>query len=94
MGYLYGVKGYRLLDPSTDMIIIEHNFQFEEIPLHAPLKPHANTYVPMFAPDINHDDSTHSNHVSYLSSESDSEDDAHTDDDHADVEPPQMSKWE
>jgi hypothetical protein len=72
MGYLDGVKGYSLLDPSTDMIIIEHNVQFEENPLHAPLEPHAETYVPLPAPKISDDESTHSYHCSYLTSKYDS----------------------
>jgi hypothetical protein len=72
MGYPDGVKGYRLLDPSTDRLIIEHNVQFEETPLHAPLEPHAETFVPLPAPDISDDESTHSDHGSYLSFEIDS----------------------
>jgi hypothetical protein len=88
MGYLDGVKGYRLLDPSTDRLIIECSVQFEETPLHAPLEPHAETSVPLPAPDISDDESTHSDHGSNLSSESDLEDD-----EHADVEPPQIPKW-
>jgi hypothetical protein len=71
MGYPDGVKGYRLLDPSTDRLIIEHNVQFEETPLHAPLEPHADTFVPLPAPDISDDESTHSDHGSYMSSEYD-----------------------
>jgi hypothetical protein len=75
VGYPDGVKGYRLLDPSTDRLIIECSVQFEETPLHAPLEPHAETFVPLPAPDISDDESTHSDHGSDLSSESDSEDD-------------------
>jgi hypothetical protein len=62
--------------------------------LHAPLEPHAKTYVPLSAPDINDDDSTHSYHGSDLSSKSDSKYDEHVDDKHAYVEPPHMPKWE
>jgi hypothetical protein len=87
VGYLDSVKGYRLLDPSTARLIIEHSIQFEETTLHAPLEPHAETFVPLPAPDISDDESTHSAHGSNLSSESDSEDDEHVDDQHADAEP-------
>jgi hypothetical protein len=62
MGYLDGMKGYRLLDPSTNMIIIEHNVFFEENPFHAPSKPHADTSIPLPTPDISDDESTHSDH--------------------------------
>jgi len=92
LGYPNGVKGYMLLDPSIDRIINERNVQFEETPLHAPLEPHANTCVPLLAPDINDDDSTHSDLGSDLSSQYDLEYDEHIDYQHADVEPPQMPK--
>jgi hypothetical protein len=62
VGYPDGVKVYRLLDPSMFRLIIEHNVQFEEIPLYAPLEPHAETSVLLPTPDINNDESTHSNH--------------------------------
>jgi hypothetical protein len=32
VGYRDGVKGYRLLDPSTNKLIVEHIVQFEESP--------------------------------------------------------------
>jgi hypothetical protein len=60
VGYLDDVKGYRLIDPSTDRLIIEHNVQFEESPLHAPLVQHAETLILPSVPDIRDDDSTHS----------------------------------
>jgi hypothetical protein len=81
--YPDGVKGYMLFDPSTNIPIIERSVQFEETPLHALSEPHANTYVPLPAPDISDDESTHSDHGLDQSSEFDSEDD-----EHADVEPP------
>jgi hypothetical protein len=93
VGYLDGVKGYKLLNLSTNMLIIEHNVQFEESSLHAPLEPHAKTSVPLPAPNINDDETNHSDHGSDLSSESDSEYDEYVDDEHANVEPSQMLKW-
>ena len=62
MGYLDGVKGYKLLYPSTDRLIIESNVQFEEIPLHAPLEPHEETLIPLPILDISDDESTHLDH--------------------------------
>jgi hypothetical protein len=37
MGYLDNAKWYEMIDPSTYRLMIEHNVQFEEIHLHAPL---------------------------------------------------------
>jgi hypothetical protein len=73
VGYPDGVKGYRLLDTSTERIIIERNVQFEESPLHASLEPHTNTFVPMLTTDISDDESTHLDHGSDINSESDLE---------------------
>jgi hypothetical protein len=88
MGHRDGVKGYRLLDTSTDRLIIECSVQFEETPLHAPSEPHVDTFVPLHAPNINDDESTHSNHGSYMISEYNLKDD-----ENAYVEPPQIPKW-
>ena len=62
MGYPDHVKGYMLIDPSTDKVFIERSVQFEEIPLHAPLESHLETFVPLPAPNIRDDNSTHSGH--------------------------------
>jgi hypothetical protein len=40
VGYPDDVKGYKLIDPSTDRLIIEHIVQFEESPLPAPPMQH------------------------------------------------------
>ena len=72
-----------MIDPSTDNQFIERSVQFEEIPLHAPLESHAETFVPLPTPHIRDDESTHSDHDSYLSSESDGE--------HEYVDPPLFS---
>jgi hypothetical protein len=60
VGYPDDVKGYRLIDPSTDRLIIEHSVQFEEIPSHAPPEQHADTLVLPSVADIRDDDSIHS----------------------------------
>jgi hypothetical protein len=60
VGYLDDVKGYKLIDPSTDRLIIERNVQFEESPLHAPIMQHPETLVLPLVPDIRDDDSIHS----------------------------------
>ena len=85
MGYSDDVKGYRLIDPSTDKLFIEWSVQFEEIPLHAPLESHAETFVPLPTPHILDDESTHSDHDSDLSFESDGEHE------HEYVDPPLFS---
>jgi hypothetical protein len=58
------VKGYRLLDPSIDHLVIKLNVNFEESPSHAPHEPHAEAFV---LPAIVDDESTHSDHTIYLS---------------------------
>jgi hypothetical protein len=58
--YPNNVKGYRLVDPSTNWLIIEHNVQFEESPFHAPPMQHTYTLDLPLVPDIGDDDSIHS----------------------------------
>jgi hypothetical protein len=43
VGYPEGVKGYRLIDPSTYNLIIERSVWLEESPLHASREQHAET---------------------------------------------------
>jgi hypothetical protein len=45
VGYLDGVKGYILIDISSDQLIIERSVQFEESVSHVPQQPHANTFI-------------------------------------------------
>jgi hypothetical protein len=45
VGYPDGVKGYRLIDLSSDRLIIEHSVQFEESVSHVPQQPHADTFI-------------------------------------------------
>jgi hypothetical protein len=59
VGYPDDVKGYKLIHPFTDRLIIEHNVQFEESPLHAPPVQHLKTLVLPSVPDTKDDDSTH-----------------------------------
>eukprot|EP00253_Pinus_taeda_P016659 PITA_16659 len=57
VGYPNGVKGYRLLIPSTNKLIIERSVKFEESLSHAPQSPHADTF---YLPHVRDDDSVHS----------------------------------
>jgi hypothetical protein len=91
--YPYDVKGYRLLHPSSNRLIIEHNFQPEETPLHAPLEPHVDTFVQLPTPYISDDESTHLDHGLDLSSKCDLEDGEYCNDENVDVKPPQIPKW-
>jgi hypothetical protein len=70
------VKGYRLIHPSTDQLIIERSVQFEESLSHAPHEPHAGTFV---LPPIRDDESAHSESTSNLSSDTESKDSEHAD---------------
>jgi hypothetical protein len=45
VGYPNGVKGYRLIDPSMDQLIIERSVQFKESISHAQQDPHVNTFI-------------------------------------------------
>jgi hypothetical protein len=74
VGYPHDVKGYILIDPSTDRLIIERIVQFEESHLHAPLVKHAETLVLPSVPNIRDDDSIHSDDTY---SDTDSEDFVH-----------------
>jgi hypothetical protein len=86
VGYLEGLKGYRLIDPSTNNLVIEQSVQFEESLMHASQESHAKTSTPLVS-DIRDDVSTHSDQILNLISELDSKDLEHADD-----EPPQMPK--
>jgi hypothetical protein len=52
------VKGYILIDISSDQIIIKCSVQFEEIVSHVPQQSHADTFV---LPPIRDDDHAHVN---------------------------------
>jgi hypothetical protein len=68
VGYSDDVKGYRLIDPSIERLIIKCSVQFEENPLHEPPVQHADTLVFPSIPYIRDDDSIHS-YATYLDSE-------------------------
>jgi hypothetical protein len=50
------VKGYKLIDLSSDRLIIERSVQFEESFSHVPQQLHANTFV---LPPIRDDEHAH-----------------------------------
>jgi hypothetical protein len=56
VGYPDGVKGYRLIDLSSDRLIIERSVQFEESVSHAPQQPHADTFI---LPPVRDDEHAH-----------------------------------
>jgi hypothetical protein len=56
VGYPDDVKGYKLIDLSSDRIIIERSFQFEESVLHVPQQPHADTFI---LPPVRDDEHAH-----------------------------------
>jgi hypothetical protein len=45
VGYLDDVKGYRLIDLSSDCLIIDHSVQFVESVSHVPQQPHVYTFI-------------------------------------------------
>jgi hypothetical protein len=55
-GYPDGVKGYQLIDISSDRLIIERSVQFEESVSHVPQQPHANTFT---LPPVRDDEHAH-----------------------------------
>ena len=95
------MKGYRLIDLSSDRLIIEHSVQFEESVSHVPQQPHENTFT---LPPIQDDEHAHENSSSYEiydledseDSDSDSElvqSDAESEHPNAVAEPEQKPKW-
>jgi hypothetical protein len=58
VGYPHGVKGYKLIDISSDRLIIECSFQIEERVSHVPLQPHEDTFV---LPPVRDDENAHAN---------------------------------
>jgi hypothetical protein len=76
VGYPYGVKEYKLINPSTDQLIIKHNVLFEESISDSPREPHVDT---IFLPPARHDESEYSYSTSNLSSDTKSKDLEHSD---------------
>jgi hypothetical protein len=87
------VKGYWLIDISSDQLIIEHSVQFEESISHVPQQPHADTFT---LPPVRDDENAHVDSSLDESSDSDSES-LHSDaeSEHPDVvaELEQRRKW-
>jgi hypothetical protein len=66
------VKGYHLIDISSDRIIIELSVQLEESVSHAPQQPHAYTFT---LPPVRYDEHAHANSSSDDISDSEDSDD-------------------
>jgi hypothetical protein len=75
VGYLDGVKGYRLIDLSSDQLIIEYSVQFEESVSHVPQQLHADTFV---LPPVRDDEHAHDDSSSDESFDSEDSDDPDT----------------
>jgi hypothetical protein len=72
VGYLDGMKGYRIIDLSLDPLIIERSVQFEESVLHVPQQPHADIFT---LPPVRDDEHAHADSSSDESSYSNDLDD-------------------
>ena len=75
VGYPNGVKGYCLIDLSSDRIIIECGFKFEESVLHVPQDPHADTFT---LPPVQDDEHAHADSSSVKSYDLEDLDDPYT----------------
>jgi hypothetical protein len=93
------VKGYRLIDLSSDRLIIEHSVQFEESVSHVPQQPHADTFI---LPPVRDDEHAHADSSSDESSDSEDSDDSDSESVQSDAEsehpdavaePEQRPKW-
>jgi hypothetical protein len=58
VGYFDSVKGYRLIDLSSDRLIIECSIQFEESVSHVPQQSYADTFT---LPHVRDDEHAHAN---------------------------------
>jgi hypothetical protein len=56
VGYLNGVKGYKIIDLSSDWLVIERSVQFEESISHVPQQLHADTFS---LPPVRDDEHAH-----------------------------------
>jgi hypothetical protein len=77
------VKGYRLIDISSDWIIIDRSVQFKESVLHVPQQPHEYTFV---LPPIRYYEHAHIDFSSDESSDLEDLDDPNIESIHLDVE--------
>jgi hypothetical protein len=93
------VKGYRLIDISSNRLIIEHSVQFEESVSHVPQQSHVDTFT---LPPVRDDKHAHADSSSDESFDSEDSDDldsksvqsyAESEHPYAVVEPEQRPKW-
>jgi hypothetical protein len=90
VGYPDSVKGYKLIDLSSDRLIIERSVQFEESISHVPQQSHADTFV---LPPVRDDEHAHADSSSDESSDPDTESvQSDADSVHEDAEPDQRPK--
>jgi hypothetical protein len=75
VGYPDGVKGYWLIDLSSDRLIIERSVQFEESVSHVPQQPHADTFT---LPPVRDDEHAHADSSSDEISDSKDLDDSNS----------------
>jgi hypothetical protein len=93
------VKGYRLVDISSDRLIIKRSVQFEESVSHVPQQPHANTFILPLVRDDEHAHVESYSDESYNSEDSDDPDteslQSNAESKHLDldVDPNQRPKW-
>jgi hypothetical protein len=66
VGYPDGVKGYRIIDLTSNWIIIEHSVKFEESVSHVPQQSHADTFI---LPHVRDDEHAHAKYSSDKSSD-------------------------
>jgi hypothetical protein len=101
VGYPNGVKGYQIIDLSSDWLIIEHSVQFEESVSHVPQQPHADTFT---LPPVRDDEHAHVDSSSDESSDSEDSEDSesesesvqsYAESEHPDAvaEPEKRPKW-
>jgi hypothetical protein len=83
VGYLDGVKGYQLIDISSDWLIIELSFQFEESVSHVPQQSHPNTFT---LPPVRDDEHAHVNSSSDESYDLEESDDSYSESVQSDAE--------
>jgi hypothetical protein len=101
VGYLDDVKGYHLIDLSSDRLIIERSVQFKQSVSHVPQQPHPDTFTLPPVQDDEHAHADSSSDKSFDSNDSDDSDsdsasvqsDAESEDPDAVAEPEQRPKW-
>jgi hypothetical protein len=99
VGYPDDMKGYKLIDISSDRLIVERSVQFEESVSHVPQHLHVDTFI---LPHVRDDENTHDDSSSDKSYDLEDSYDldtrlvqSYTESKHPDVyaEPEQRPKW-